>query len=291
MNLKQLEYFCAIAEENSISKAARRLHVAQPPVSRQIALLEEELGARLLVRNNKGVELTEAGESLYQQSQHIFQNFRTMVDSIRDIGAGLRGTLKIGIIYSNVPIVLKYLQEYHAKYPEVELYIRMGSPEDLLEDLKRGELHVLFLRNSPKESLGLCEKRLGADPLALILTEELDPCPELDAVPIKALRKVPMCLLRSDDMWGYSSHLINECQRNGFSPNVICQCYDTPMAMQLVQAGFGASYLPRSIVEAHPNSNMYAKPIQYVCEDSYPALVWSHSIYYASCVKLFISMF
>ena len=53
--------------------------------------------------------------------------------------------------------------------------------------------------------------------------------------------------LTSDDLWGYSSHLINECQRKGFTPYTVCQCYDTPMTMQLVQAGFGISYLPRSI--------------------------------------------
>ena len=100
-----------------------------------------------------------------------------------------------------------------------------------------------------------------------------------------------MCLLRSDDLWGYSSHLLNECQRSGVSPNIVCQCYDTPMAMQLVQAGFGVSYLPRSIVETHPDSNIYAKPIQGIRVKSYPTLVWSNNIYYAGCVKLFLDMF
>ena len=72
MNFKQLEYFVAVAEAKSISKAARKLHVAQPPISRQIAMLEDELKVCLFLRTNKGVELTEAGRSLYQQSQHMF---------------------------------------------------------------------------------------------------------------------------------------------------------------------------------------------------------------------------
>ena len=74
MNFKQLEYFSAVAEAKSISKAARALHVAQPPISRQLSMLEDELGVCLFLRNNKGVELTEAGRSLYQQSQHMFDN-------------------------------------------------------------------------------------------------------------------------------------------------------------------------------------------------------------------------
>ena len=68
-------------------------------------------------------------------------------------------------------------------------------------------------------------------------------------------------------------------------------CYDTPMAMQMVQAGFGISYLPRSIVETTPHSALYSKPIQDLSAPSYPMLLWSENIYYANCVKQFISMF
>lgn len=120
---------------------------------------------------------------------------------------------------------------------------------------------------------------------------ELDPAPDQDSIPIELLKDVPMCLLRSDDLWGYSSHLINECQRKGFTPYTVCQCYDTPMTMQLVQAGFGISYLPRSIVETHPGSNIYSKPLVGLPAKSYPTLLWSSNIYYANCVKRFISMF
>lgn len=290
MNFKQLEYFSAVAEAKSISLAARNLHVAQPPVSRQIALLEDELGVCLFLRNNKGIELTEAGRCLYQQTQSMFQDLRRMADSVRDVDAGLRGQVKIGIIYSDIPVVMDHLREYRELYPQVELYIRLGSPSDLLDDLNRGELHVLFLRSQSEVPSGLREKVLGEDPLELVMTAETDPAPEEDTIPLEALRDVPMCLLRSDDLWGYSNYLIGECQRAGFSLNVACQCYDTPMAMQLIQAGFGVGFLPRSIVETHPNSGIYAKPIRGVSAKSYPMLIWSNNLYYANCVKQFISM-
>ncbi|MCF2596074.1 LysR family transcriptional regulator [Pseudoflavonifractor phocaeensis] len=290
MNFKQLEYFSAVAEAKSISMAARKLHVAQPPVSRQISMLEDELGVCLFLRNNKGIELTEAGRCLYEQSQQMFQNLRMMADSVRDVGAGVRGQLKIGIIYSNIPVVMDHLREFHEQYPQVELYIRLGAPTDLLDDLNRGKLHVLFLRSQTEEVSGLREKVLGEDPLELVMTADTDPAPGENSVPIQALKGVPMCLLRSDDLWGYSNHLINECERKGVSANIVCQCYDTPMAMQMVQAGFGVSFLPRSIVGTHPNSDIYAKPIEGIHSKSYPVLVWSDDIYYASCVKQFIAM-
>ena len=291
MNLKQLEYFSAVAEAKSISLAARNLHVAQPPISRQLALLEDELGVCLFLRTNKGVELTEAGRSLYRQSQNLFQDMRMIVDSVRDINAGMRGLLKIGMIYSNISIALQYLKEFRAQYPQVELYVRLGSPGDLLEDLNKGDLHLLFLRSSSERGSGLHERILGEDPLELVMIRELDPAPDQASVPLEALKGVPMCLLRSDDLWGYSNYLIKECQRQGFTPNTTFRCYDTPMAMQLVQAGFGVSYLPRSIVETQPHSGLYTKPIQGISVLSYPTLVWSSNLYYASCVKRFLSMF
>jgi len=291
MNLKQLEYFSAVAEAKSISLAARNLHVAQPPISRQLALLEDELGVCLFLRTNKGVELTEAGRSLYRQSQNLFQDMRMIVDSVRDINAGMRGLLKIGMIYSNISIALQYLKEFRAQYPQVELYVRLGSPGDLLEDLNKGDLHLLFLRSSSERGSGLHERILGENPLELVMIRELDPAPDQASVPLEALKGVPMCLLRSDDLWGYSNYLIKECQRQGFTPNTTFRCYDTPMAMQLVQAGFGVSYLPRSIVETQPHSGLYTKPIQGISVLSYPTLVWSSNLYYASCVKRFLAMF
>ena len=290
MNFRQLEYFAAVAEAKSISRASRELHVAQPPISRQLALLEDELGVCLFLRTNKGIELTEAGRCLYQQSEQMFQNLRMMADSVRDVDAGLRGQVKLGVIYSDLPMVMEHLKAYHQEYPQVELYIRMGSPNDLIDDLNRGKLHVLYLRSQSEEAAGLGEKILGEDSLELVMNGQTDPAPGQSVVPIEALRGVPMCLLRSDDLWGYSNNLKNECQRAGFSLEVVCQCYDTPMAMQLVQAGFGVSYLPRSIVKTMPHSGVYTKPVQGVEAKSYPVLVWAENIYYASCVKRYIAM-
>ena len=254
-------------------------------------MLEDELGVCLFLRNNKGIELTEAGKLLYQQCEQMFQSLRMMADSVRDVDAGLRGQVKLGVIYSDIPVVMEHWKAYHRLYPQVELYIRMGTPDDLLDDLSRGKLHALYLRSQSEEPSGLREKILGEDRLELVMNGQTDPAPGQDSVPIQALEGVPMCLLRSDDLWGYSNHLRNQCQRAGFSLNVVCQCYDTPMAMQLVQAGFGVSYLPRSILQTLPrNSGVYSKPVQGLAARSYPVLVWADNLYYAACVKRYLAL-
>ena len=166
----------------------------------------------------------------------------------------------------------------------------MGSPGDLLNDLKRGELHVLFLRSRWERSYGLREQVLGEDPLELVMCLDTDPAPGQKAVPIRALRDVPMCLLRSDDLWTYSRALLEECRRAGFSPNVACHCYDTPMEMQMVQAGFGVGFLPRSVVAAHPGSPVYTKPVMEFSAKSYPILVWENNPYQIGCVSRFLEL-
>lgn len=288
MKLRQLEYFCAVAEERSISAAARALHVAQPPISRQIAQLEEELGVQLFLRGSKGMSLTDAGQSLYRQAQQIFQDLRRVEDSVRSVGEGLSGRIKLGVVYSAVPYAMSYVEQYHRIYPQVELLIRLGSPQELLEALNRGDLHVLFLRTAAHEPSGLKERILNEDALELIMREDMDPAPELAEVPIERLRDVPMCLLRSDDLWSYNDYLVQECQRSGFTPNVACHCYDTPMAMQMVLSGFGVSFLPRAILSTHPGAPLRAKPVRGLPIRSYAVLAWSGEGLSAPCVQRFV---
>lgn len=288
MKLRQLEYFCAVAEEKSISAAARELHVAQPPISRQIAQLEEELGVQLFLRGSKGMALTDAGQSLYQQTQQIFQELRRVEDSVRSVGTGMSGRIKLGVIYSAVPYALRYVERYHRAYPQVELYVRLGSPQELLESLNRGELHALFLRTAAREPSGVQERVLGEDALELIMRRDMDPAPGLSEVPIERLQGVPMCLLRSDDLWNYNDFLVQECQRSGFTPNVVCHCYDTPMAMQLVLSGFGMSFLPRSILSTHPGAPLVAKPVRGLPIRSYAVLAWNGAALSAPCVRRFV---
>ncbi len=287
MTIRQLEYFCAVAEERSVSAASRKLHVAQPPISRQIALLEQELGVALFRRGNKGMQLTDAGTSLYQQGRAFISDLDQLAEHVRSLGAGVRGSVRIGVLHSTVPYTLPFLHAYHEAYPQVELYIRLGSPQDLVADLNRGELNVLFLRAGVKETIGLQERIVGEDRLKLIVTAATDPAPELDTIPMERLRGVPMCLLRSDDLWGYTEILLKECQRSGFTPNVVYQCYDTTMPMQLVQSGLGVSFLPESIVETLPHAGIYAKPIQGLNEKSYAVLAWSETGYLSGSVELF----
>lgn len=291
MNFRQLEFFSAVAETGSMSAAAQKLHIAQPPISRQISMLEDELNVQLFLRSNKGVTLTDAGYTLYQQCQEVFQNCREMIDSVRSVSAGIQGQLKVGTIYSDLSVAIKCLKEYHQQYPLVELYIRVGTPGDLLSDLEQSKLHFLFLRSLGIKNQRIEKKILGTEPLELVLMPQLDPAPDCKAVPLERLRDVPMCLLRSDDLWRYGNDLLEACQKLGFSPRIVCQCYDTTTELHLIQAGFGIGYLPRSIVELFPSSGLYTKPVEGLNSVTYPSLVWLNKGYYSGSMRAFLTLF
>lgn len=289
MTIHQLEYFCAVAEEGSVSAAARKLHVAQPPVSRQLTLLEEELQVTLFVRKNKGVVITEAGQQLYAQSRQLMESMRQLADSMRNLGSGESGVLKLGMLYSTVTHAMEYIRRYHRQYPLVELHIRLGTPQELVEELNRGALHALFLRGSAKDA-GASARIVHEDRLELVMTAQNDPAPGSASIPIERLHELPLCMLRSDDLWRYDEHLLRECARRGVSPRIVCHCYDTPMIMQMIQSGFGAGFLPSSIVHSNRNSEIYSKPVQGLSERSYTILTWKSDRCCIGCVDRFVQM-
>ncbi len=290
MNLRQLEYFCAVVEEHSFSAAARKLHLSQPPLSRQVMLLEHELGVTLFNRTNKGVILTDAGRSLYSQGYDLMQSMATIADDIRNTDAGINGILRIGVLYSTVSFALPYIRTYHERYPDVELVIRLGTPQELIGSLQHGSLNVIFLRSSSGDTIDLNKRILAEDSLELVMTAATDPDPASDAISVSQLKNVPMCLLQSDDLWRYDEFIIKECQNAGFEPMIVSRCYDTPMVMQLVIANFGVSFLPRSIIETHKGSGVYSRPIRGIDIKSYTALIWDNRKYIANRIRRFISL-
>ena len=290
MKLQQLEYICAIVEEGSISGASRRLHVAQPPISRQVALLEEELGIQLFVRQNHGVMLTQAGQKFYQESRRLLQGIDHMVSGIKSLDEGVTGTLQIGLLYSIAPYALPRIMKFHKQYPLVELKISIDTFQGLMRRLQRGDIHLLFTRMDAAEAAGFSTRMIGEDPLELLMTKELDPAPELDEIPIDALREVSFCQLQTDDDWSYSSYLTDECQRHGFLPKVAVQCFSSHIAVQMVLAGFGVSFLPRSIADTVPGSGIYSKPIRDLHPVSPSMLVWNENTYMPPCGRIFLQM-
>jgi len=291
MKIAQLKYFIAAAEYKNITTASKKLHIAQPPLSRQISMLEEEMGVTLLNRSNRGIELTKAGKVLYDKAKVIMKAIDEMNEIVKETDTGLCGEINIGSIYSTIAVFSSQIRYISQTYPTIKFRIFHGTPNELIDWLEEGIVDMIFLRSPTCETRDFHYHILTEDDLVLVTHGDLDPDPDSPELEIEQLKDVPLCMLRSGKYWGYNEFLVNECTKHGFTPNIICQCQDTSVALALVMEKVGISYQPRQSVEMLNHPDIYIKPIRNFEIKTYPTLIWNDDAHLSRSVKLFLSLF
>src|SRR5438105_4877695 len=171
MELRHLRYFVAVAEEQNITRAASRLHVSQPPLSRQIRNLEDELGIALFDRDAKAVRLTEAGRVFLAEARIILQRTEEAVERAKDVARGKRGEIHVGyapsLTVELLPRALKYYRELNSG---VHVQLHDLSTQEMLRGLSDGKLHAaLLVQVSPKALAGLVFEELQRQPVCVAM--------------------------------------------------------------------------------------------------------------------------
>lgn len=139
MELRHIRYFTAVAEGHSFTKAAERLMIAQPPLSRQIKDLENELGTLLFSRNNRGLQLTDAGRRFYQYAVKILELVDQACEDIHEIETGLSGTVSFSSVEGHGPqLIAEWIAAFHKNYPHVEYSMWNGSSDDVIDRVQKG---------------------------------------------------------------------------------------------------------------------------------------------------------
>jgi DNA-binding transcriptional LysR family regulator len=147
MDIRQLSYFLAVAEEGLVTKAAERLHITQSPLSQQMITLEKEMGVKLFQRTKKHIGLTPAGQVLKRRAEQILDMAHSTVNEVRETGEGICGKLTIGIIHSSGRLLLpERIQLFHEQYPRVSFDLRQGDPEHILELMRLRLVDLGFVR-------------------------------------------------------------------------------------------------------------------------------------------------
>ena len=162
MDLRHLRYFVAVAEEQNVSRAALRLHVSQPPLSRQIRNLEDELGIALFNREAKAVRLTEAGRAFLTEARIILQRAQDAVEMAKDVARGKRGEIHVGYAPSlTVELLPRALKSFRESNPGVHVQLHDLSTQEMLRGLNEGKLHAaLLVQVPPKVLAGLVFEEL-----------------------------------------------------------------------------------------------------------------------------------
>jgi len=259
MELRHLRYFIAVAEELNFSRAALRLHIAQPPLSQQIRQLEDELGLQLLERGSRPLRLTEAGRFFKTEASKLLAQLDQTVAGAKRIGRGEVGWIGIGYVGSAMNLLLPpILRRFHAEHPGVEVLLYEMMPFEQPAALLERRVHVGFLRPGIDHE-ELAEEMLYEEPIAVALPSDHRWAGRRE-IAIPELAGEPVVLYGSAMTRGIDSGFILSLFRTaGVEPKVAVQAQYAESALGLVAAGMGValtaagfSHVPRAGVSFVP---------------------------------------
>ena len=245
MDLRRLKYFFAVAEELNIGRAAARLHISQPPLTRQIRALESQLGVELFVRTAKGMELTQAGEIFKEDAGQIRMLVEAAIDRAQRAGEGRLGRLDVAIfgtaIYDTIP---KLLEDFRNRLPGVNIVLHTMNKNEQIDALRQRRITVGFNRMMPALPDIGCE--LVATETLMAVLPERHPLADLEAVPMRALAELPMVMFPNVGRPNFIDRVIELCRHQGFEPRIAQEVGDAVTGIALVARGFGVTLIPQS---------------------------------------------
>ncbi len=287
MDLRRLTCFLAVADELNFSRAAQRLHMSQPPLSQQIRLLEQEMGAQLFERSRRAVTLTPAGLLLQEKARQIVELHQQAGELCRMAAHGLAGRLRIAFTAS-VPLFDAFsamLRDFRTRYPEVELDLQHMTTGEQIAALTAGQIDIGFMRPSPafRIPVPIREQTLWRDELMLALPAKQ--AADSQPVALSALADQPFVLHPSVLGGGLHEHILALCSEAGFVPRIAQPARETSTMLALVAAGLGLSIVP-SVYERICPPGVVLQPLADAARHSRIAMV-SMQQAPSPCVQMF----
>jgi len=241
MELRHLQYFLAVAEELHFGRAAKRLHVSQPPLSRQIRQLEEEIGVLLFKRTKRKVALTNAGRIFSDEARLILQQVEEAATLARDAGPNPQNRLMVAYSPHNAHIALRTLFTFSKRYPDIHVLLRSLATALQVDAILVGRVDIGFL-TLPAYSEELTIETIQRDHLVVVMSKNH---------PLASRRTIPIRALADETLILYPRHLnakrhdliTGMCRRSGFSPRIIHEVDSIDITMELVSKGFGVSVM------------------------------------------------
>jgi DNA-binding transcriptional LysR family regulator len=244
--LRQLRYFVAVAEELHFGRAAKRLGIAQPPLSQQIQRFERSISVQLFESTRRSVTLTPAGEALLPEAIDLLSRADRALEIVQDIAFGRAGRLTIGFVGSASMLVLpELLKAFRNRYPGFELELIELTTNDQYAALEEGRIQIGCVR-TPLANAPFSSALISRERLVLALPDNLfDEVP--DPVPLEAMAEAPFIM--PPRRLGHSFHDIARaaCSRAGFTPRVVQEAIQMQTILGLVAAGIGVALVPESM--------------------------------------------
>ena len=256
MELRHLRYFAAVAREQNFSRAAQQLHIAQPPLSRQIRQLEDELGAVLIDRSARPLRLTPAGQFFHTQATQLLERLTEVHAATGRIARGRRAWFSIGFVPSTLYGVLpEVIRRFRAAQPTVEVGLSELTTVEQVEALKAGRIDVGFGR------LRFDDPRVAGE----VITEEAvvaalpagHRLARLKRLSLAKLAPEPLLLYPARPRPSYADQVLEMFSSRGLQPAVALEANEMQTAIGLVVAGIGYALVPTSVQGLHRDGLVY----------------------------------
>lgn len=254
IGIYELECFIAVAEELNFSRAARRLHLSQPPLSRQIQSLEEKLGVRLLNRNTRSVTLTSAGTLYLQDVRQILTRLDAATASVRRAGTG--EILRLNLAFVGVLLeedMVNVLQSFQKLHPRCQIHLTDLPPAAQLNALQSGHVDGAFIGAAPRKlNKGLSSVVWKREPLLIALPEN-HPFAAAIKLSLSALKNENWVMVARTSAPAYRRQFDRLCMDAGIQPRVVQESERVPAVLTMIAAQQGISLLPESVSRlVHP---------------------------------------
>jgi DNA-binding transcriptional LysR family regulator len=244
MELRQLSYFVAVAEERQFTRAADRVSVAQPAVSAQIRRLEGELGEALFTRGPRGIALTAAGEALLPHARSALAAAERGRETIASLGGMLHGRLRVGVAGPVDHRFAEALGEFHRAHPAVEIVFTQQHNEPLLDAVANGDIDAAIVGAGVQPTPPQVGTRVVATEPLVLAVRRGDPLSSRRSVALADLRAQPMITLVRGS--GLRTVLESACRDAGFVPRITAEAGELGSLVELAAEGLGVAVLPRS---------------------------------------------
>ena len=256
MKLNQIEYFVVLAEELHFGRAAERLHRSQPPLSRQIRLLEEELGVDLFTRNAQRVGLTDAGRAFLHEIRPVLRRVGQAAEAARRAAAGETGHLAVSATGSAIfGILPRVLRAFRARYPGVAVELHQAPKGAQIQAVKERRVAIAFVR-SLTEDEELAHDLVLEEPLLVALGRE-NPLAARAAIRLADLAGQGFILYRGQSSPSIADQIIHHCQQAGFSPRVAQEADDMQSAAALAALDIGVTLVAASLSQMQLRDLVY----------------------------------
>jgi len=247
VELRQLRYFIAIAEEGNFSRAAERLHVSQPPLSTQMKSLEDELGVRLLERSNRGVSLTAAGSVFFTETRALLARLEHAKSEAQRAGRGDTGLLSIGFVsIADYGILPPALRNFRSSFPLVEVQLHELTTDAQIRELRAARLD-LGIGLAPVDEPDIEFECLLREELVLAAPSGHPAVQGVGPADLRALSKASFIVPPRDIAPGLYDLTISHCRTAGFAPKITQHARQMQTVIGLVSCGMGVALVPSSV--------------------------------------------